>query len=149
MELDPGSYHVEVAAEGYETERRWIDLVAGHEEPFSFDLVKIKVAERASVQKAITNSIGMKFVLIQPGSFIMGSQISPEEVARRYGSEAGWDKDKQPQHPVEIAEPFYFQTTEVSQGQWKKIMGNSPSHFKDCGEDCPVENVSWDDAQNS
>ncbi len=42
MELERGSYHVEVAAEGYETERRWIELVADNEEPLKFELVKIE-----------------------------------------------------------------------------------------------------------
>ncbi|MCK4830086.1 formylglycine-generating enzyme family protein [bacterium] len=40
-----------------------------------------------------------------------------------------------------------MQTTEVTQGQWKAIMGNNPSHFKNCGNDCPVEKVTWFDAQ--
>jgi hypothetical protein len=38
MELEPGSYHVEVAAEGYKTEQRWIDLASGHKKPFRFEL---------------------------------------------------------------------------------------------------------------
>jgi sulfatase modifying factor 1 len=46
-----------------------------------------------------------------------------------------------------ISKPFYLQTTEVSQAQWKKVMGKNPSAFKECGDDCPVENISWDDAQ--
>ena len=54
MELEPGSYHVEVAAEGYETERRWIDLVAGHEEPFRFELEKIEIAEPTSGSRSAT-----------------------------------------------------------------------------------------------
>jgi formylglycine-generating enzyme required for sulfatase activity len=36
---------------------------------------------------------------------------------------------------------------EITQGQWKRMMGRNPSHFKECGESCPVENVSWNDVQ--
>ncbi len=36
---------------------------------------------------------------------------------------------------------------EVTQGQWKAVMGNNPSSFKDCGDTCPVEQVSWEDTQ--
>jgi formylglycine-generating enzyme required for sulfatase activity len=36
---------------------------------------------------------------------------------------------------------------EVTQGQWKMVMGSNPSNFKSCGDNCPVERVSWDDAQ--
>jgi formylglycine-generating enzyme required for sulfatase activity len=37
--------------------------------------------------------------------------------------------------------------TEVTQAHWKAVMGNNPSYFSDCGDNCPVENVSWDDVQ--
>lgn len=40
-----------------------------------------------------------------------------------------------------------FGKTPITQGQWRAIMGNSPSFFKDCGDDCPVEQVSWNDTQ--
>jgi len=40
-----------------------------------------------------------------------------------------------------------MQTTEVTQGQWQDVMGGNPSYFKKCGEACPVEWVSWNDAQ--
>jgi len=36
---------------------------------------------------------------------------------------------------------------EVTQGQWRKIMGNNPSYNKKCGDNCPVEKVSWKDSQ--
>jgi formylglycine-generating enzyme required for sulfatase activity len=86
--------------------------------------------------KTITNSIGMKFVLIPAGTFQMGSPKA----------ESGRDEDER-QHQVTISQPFYMQTTEVTQGQWQKVMGNNPSYFKKCGQDCPVEQVSWEDAQ--
>ena len=40
---------------------------------------------------------------------------------------------------------FAIGKTEVTQRQWKAIMGDNPSRFVACGLDCPVENVSWKD----
>lgn len=104
-----------------------------------------KLTEQA---KALKNSIDMEFVLIPPGDFMMGSCISPDESVEKYGGVAGWYEFEHPRHEVRIREPFCLQTTPVTQGQWKKVMGNNPSHFRPCGEDCPVEAVSWDDAQD-
>ena len=42
---------------------------------------------------------------------------------------------------------FEIAQTEVTQAQWRAVMGNNPSYFSSCGDDCPVENVSWDDVQ--
>jgi formylglycine-generating enzyme required for sulfatase activity len=77
----------------------------------------------------------------------MGSHISPKETAQKYGGEVEIFKFQYPQHKVTISEPFYLQSTTVTQGQWKKVMEFNPSHFDKCGDDCPVETVSWDDAQ--
>ena len=52
----------------------------------------------------------------------------------------------QPVHTVTLTRAFYLQTTEVTQGQWRAIMGSNPSQFGGCDR-CPVENVSWDDIQ--
>jgi len=165
MELEPGRYYVEVSAEGYETEKRWIDIKVGDEEQFKFDLAKITVDEPISplpveqeqpvaIQQSVTaplkrftNTIGMEFVLIPAGRFKMGSGISPEEVARRYGGKTEWFKPEHPQHPAEITKSFYLQTTEVTHRQWKKVMQDNTSKFKDCGGDCPVVMVSWDKIQ--
>ncbi len=84
----------------------------------------------------ITNSIGMRFVLVQTGKFKMGS---PSSEKCRSSDET--------RYTVTIKEPFYLQATEVTQRQWVEIMGENPSDFKKCGDDCPVENVAWDDCQ--
>ena len=86
--------------------------------------------------ETITNSIGMQFALIPEGNFVMGSP--PDEPVRQHDER---------QHEINITKPFYMQTTEVSQRQWEMVMGDNPSRFKECGDDCPVEKVSWDDTQ--
>ena len=84
--------------------------------------------------KTFTNSIGMKFVLIPKGTFMMG----------RPSSEPKRDSDER-QHRVTLTKGFYLGTTEVTQGQWRNIMGKASSCFP--SENRPVENISWNDAQ--
>ncbi|MCX5827123.1 MAG: formylglycine-generating enzyme family protein [Deltaproteobacteria bacterium] len=78
-----------------------------------------------------------KFVLIPAGTFMMGS---PSDESDRDNEET--------LHEVTISRSFYMQTTEVTQGQWKKVMGSNPSEFINCGDDCPVEQVSWNVVQD-
>ncbi len=47
-------------------------------------------------------------------------------------------------HAVVISQPFYLQTTEVTRKQWKVLMGEDPSPFPYCGDQCPVHRVKWD-----
>jgi len=89
------------------------------------------------VTNELTNNLGMRFLLIPAGTFMMGRGIAEEG-----------DEDEQPQHQVTFSQPFYLQTTPVTQGQWQRVMGGNPSLFQECGEDCPVENVSWEDVQD-
>lgn len=84
----------------------------------------------------VSGPLGMSFALISPGSFLMGSPA--DEEARN---------EDEHRHRVTIKSSFYLQTTEVTQGQWKAVMGDNPSRFRHCGDQCPVESVSWDDAQ--
>ena len=51
----------------------------------------------------------------------------------------------EPVHVVKLSS-FNIGKYEVTQAQWSAVMGSNPSHFKDCDE-CPVENVSWDNVQ--
>ena len=72
------------------------------------------------------------WVKISAGSFTMGSRAG--------------ESDEKPTRTVRITRAFFLQTTEVTQGQWKALMGTSPSSFSSCGSNCPVEQVSWFDA---
>ena len=87
-------------------------------------------------KERITNSLGMEFVLIKPGKFMMGS---PE-------NELGRSKGEIP-HEINLTNPFYMQITEVTQGQWKALMKRNPSSQKRCGDNCPVTHVTWMEAQ--
>ena len=92
--------------------------------------------EEASTPSEWSNSLGMKFVRVPAGEFLMGS-------------ESGFaDDDEQPVTRVRISRAFYLGKYEVTQGQWEVVMGSNPSDFKNCGRDCPVESVSWDDVQH-
>lgn len=129
MDLEAGRYHVEVSASGYETKKVWVSLDSGEDKNLD---IRLKPVAKAVGGKKTTNSLGMEFVYIKPGSFMMGSP----------SSEPGRDSDER-QHQVRLTKGFYMQTTEVTQGQWKAVLGNNPSKFKNCGDDCPVEKVSW------
>jgi formylglycine-generating enzyme required for sulfatase activity len=59
--------------------------------------------------------------------------------------EEGREADEN-QHRVTITRAYCMKATEVTQGEWQAVMGSNPSAFKNCGANCPVEQVSWDDA---
>src|SRR5262245_223896 len=61
------------------------------------------------------------------------------------GNDGNPSGDESPVHQVVISRAFEIQTTEVTQAQWREVMGSNPSHFQ--GDDRPVEQVSWNDAQ--
>ena len=97
----------------------------------------VRVQETGILTIKLPGNVEMKFRKIPAGKFTMGS---PE-------NESGRDSDEGPQHRVTLTKEFYMGETEVTQGLWKAVMGNNPSNFKDCGDDCPVEQVYWNVVQ--
>lgn len=77
---------------------------------------------------------GIKFMAIPGGEFVMGSP----------STEKGRQPEEGPQHKVCVGD-FHMACCEVTQKQYKTIMGKNPSGV--VGEDCPVDWVSWDEAQ--
>lgn len=116
--------------------------------------------------KEIVNSVGMKMILIPAGEFEMGANdvavfsdghdpttVKPMgfhgKTKGPYDLELfptlGLDKDELPRRKVTITKAFYIGKYEVTQKQWKVVMGGNPSFFKD--DNRPVENVSFNDVQ--
>lgn len=75
-----------------------------------------------------TNSLGMDFVYIPPGEFIMGSDEGPE--------------NERPAHKVTISEGFWMSKYEVTEAQYYALDKNYPKLNTGCNN-CPVENVTW------
>ncbi|MBF0161416.1 MAG: formylglycine-generating enzyme family protein, partial [Magnetococcales bacterium] len=80
---------------------------------------------------------GMAFVWVPGGTFQMGCGPWTDECTE------AWEK---PVHEVTLS-GFWLGEREVTQGEWRAVMGLNPSSFSSCGDDCPVEQVSWEDAQ--
>ncbi|MBI5757980.1 MAG: SUMF1/EgtB/PvdO family nonheme iron enzyme [Planctomycetales bacterium] len=101
----------------------------------------------STLPEHFTNSIGMQFVLISPGSFLMGA---PYNEYQRNANEG-------PQHRVTLTQPFQMGVYEVTQAEYERVMDVNPSHFSPTGKGSasvtsmdtsrfPVEQVSWDEA---
>jgi len=90
---------------------------------------------QAEQQQSIIASIRKNMVFVKGGTFMMGAT-----------SEQGSDvcSNEEPAHQVTLSD-FYIGKHEVTQAQWKAVMGSNPSHFK--GDNLPVERVSWKDCQ--
>ena len=117
-------------------------------------------AKNLGVPVEITNSIGMRLVLIPPGEFEMGSPKERIEEELKAHSGEYWYKghvqDEGPKHRVRITRPFYLGVYAVTQGEYQRVMGANPSEFSSAGKEkdkvagqdttrFPVEHVSWDD----
>ena len=125
-------------AEAVESVTRYLTTAGRDGEHYREALELLDRAEAGPpLSRELRNSIGMEFVLIAPGTFEMGS---PETESRWYDNEV-------PVHQVTLSQPFYLGKYEVTQGQWTGVMGSNPSYFSACGRNCPVEGVSWEDAE--
>ncbi|HNJ41439.1 MAG TPA: SUMF1/EgtB/PvdO family nonheme iron enzyme, partial [Acidobacteriota bacterium] len=105
----------------------------------------------------IVNSLGMELKFVPGGTFMMG--CTAEEADRAWGlfkqgypdTPKEWFTNATPRREVTISQGNYVGMFEVTQEQWKRVMGTAPSYFQspkyaDC-PDCPVEQVSWDEVQ--
>jgi formylglycine-generating enzyme required for sulfatase activity len=104
-------------------------------------------AKHLGVPVEVTNSIGMKFVLIPPGEFLMGSTAEEQtwaiEGIRRYNPDpSGWRNVplEGPQHRVKISRGFYLGVYDVTQSEYERVTGVNPSA---CREK-PIDAAAFD-----
>lgn len=112
-----------------------IAWVASGSDPDSLTVATATAGDVAMSPASQTDIFADSMLRIAPGSFEMGSSDG--------------DADEKPVLKVNISHAFEIGKTEVTQGQWKSVMGSLPEKlfFRQCGDNCPVENVSWDDVQ--
>ena len=81
---------------------------------------------------------GMEMVYVKGGCYQMGAT----------SDDCDANTEEKPAHEV-CVDNFYLGKYEVTQGQWKLIMGSNTSALSTCGGDnCPIDNVSWSDVQD-
>jgi formylglycine-generating enzyme required for sulfatase activity len=108
--------------------------------------VPVPTASLHAAERDFANSLGMKLVRIEPGTFTLGQDGPPADYQmNKHPAEfdhADWDE--KPAHKVTITQPFFIGATEVTLGQYRRF---KPGHLKGRGaDDEAVTDVSWNDA---
>jgi formylglycine-generating enzyme required for sulfatase activity len=110
---------------------------------------QIMAAKALGAPVAFENSVGMRFVLIPPGEFMMGSERTPAQTAKLYGGKDAHYTCEHPRRKVKISKPFYMGVYEVTQSQWSAVMSSKPWDGKmltKIGPAYPVSWVNWNEA---
>jgi formylglycine-generating enzyme required for sulfatase activity len=104
--------------------------VAGPPDDTSFIAPTVRVRDWERAATNLIDSLGIELIRVAPASFAMG-----------------WpgDDHTEPVHTVKITRPYYLGATEVTQLQWRTLMGDNPSTVK--GDELPVTDISWTEAQ--
>jgi len=142
-EIERGSHKIVIRRPGYRDWTKTTTIKRRDETILAVDLKKIpvKVVDQKKIGSSVaagenfTDSVtGMEFVWVPGGCFQMGFRSGDNR------------SDEKPEHKV-CVDGFWIGKYEVTQGQWQKVMGNNPSHFRK-GSNYPVEQVSWKDCQD-
>ena len=127
--------------EGGGGHRQWIKLTISKNNTKSTRKATITISNRGQSQDIMIRQdappyietdedINLKMIFVRGGTFAVGSTSG--------------ESDEKPVHNVTL-DSYYIGETEITQAQWRAVMGSNPSYFT--GDNRPVECVSWDDAQ--
>lgn len=117
-----------------------------HQDVYAASQIKKIDSLRASMKAEADTGFGKIVYIGAAGDAVREieySMVKIKEHLFKMGNNFG-ASDESPVHVVKL-DSFYLGKYEVTQSQWQRIMGSNPSAFKNCGE-CPVENISWQDA---
>ena len=125
--------------------------------PFKFDVYTLhtqgniinretrETREAEYFPEKLSKDVNLEMVKIPGGTFLMGTE--EEEVEKLLNEYPRWTyiNTEMPQHRVKI-KPFFMGKYQVTQAQWKAVMGKNPARFQDNLSN-PVEQISWIEAQ--
>jgi formylglycine-generating enzyme required for sulfatase activity len=178
LNLAPGEYKIEVEKEGYQTYRSLVQIAPNQNQFLDVTLepsaeqedsikrdntvgaaernkqqtqteqyarVENTVLERAAFSRKnktktdvyVDPILDIEFVKVKAGCFKMGSPFLEE----------GRLPDEN-EHEVCISKDYMISRYEITQAQWREVMGGNPSFFSGCGKNCPVERVSWNEVKH-
>ena len=103
----------------------------------NLDNLRQQMKDLAAIGKPLRNREGIELLWVEPDTFAMGS---PKEEKDRF--------DYETLHKVTLTQGYWLAKTELTQAQWKAVMGNNPSTYASSGLTAPVENISWEEAMD-
>ena len=121
-----GSHNIELRKQGFKDYKQSIRV----EENNIVDVVATMTEYKDGTYTETVKGINLKMIYVEGGTFAMGSNSG--------------ESDEMPVHNVTL-DSYYIGETEITQAQWRAVMGSNPSGYT--GDNRPVENVSWNDAQ--
>ena len=130
-----GSHTISISKAGYNTYTQSVVITESKTTTLNATLTKQAATTITPTPTATSNIGNIEMIFVKGGTFTMGATAEQ-------GSDA-FDFEK-PTHSVTVSD-FYIGKYEVTQAQWRAVMGSNPSCFK--GDNLPVENVSWNDVQ--
>ena len=133
VDLIIGKHKVKVFKGNLGITPQTVTIAEGKTENLNFTLVEVKPENQDFVETV--KGLNMKMIFVEGGTFQMGA-------TSEQGSDA--TDDEKPAHSVTLSS-YYIAETEVTQAQWRAVMGSNPSSFT--GDNRPVEQVTWYDAK--
>ena len=131
VDLIIGQHKITLRKEGYADYEQTVTVAEGEFKDVVATLSEQKVAKATGATYTETiNGLNLKMILVEGGTFAMGST-------------SGYSNER-PVHNVTL-DSYYIGETEITQAQWRAIMGSNPSSYT--GDNRPVESVTWEEAQ--